>query len=54
MARKSRKLNPASGVAQTVWTHPNAAPSLLSVRWNPGRDSNVWLHQRPRDLLLAP
>ena len=30
-----KKVNPASGAAQTVWTHPNAAPSLLSVRWNP-------------------
>jgi hypothetical protein len=30
-----KRINPNSGAAQTVWTHPGDTPSLPSVRWNP-------------------
>jgi hypothetical protein len=33
--KQIKRIQPSSGAAQTIWTHPGAAPSLLSVRWNP-------------------
>lgn len=33
--KQIKRINPNSGAAQTIWTHPSDAPSLLSVRWNP-------------------
>jgi hypothetical protein len=33
--KQVKRIQPSSGAAQTIWTHPGDAPSLLSVRWNP-------------------